>query len=174
MWKGLCRSSYTLFVMSCTAMSSCLGKLEDLKLSGNCIVDHDPALHLGSEAYFSDSSAMIPRNKSGPMAATRTVGAGSSVVTTGTTTSASAARLLRKNSTDGGGKAALDDNNSHSRRSSVKEKYSGMSLEKAVGLACPSLLTLDGKSVEKAMKGGSSQSEEGGEFHTWCVLWYSI
>jgi hypothetical protein len=128
---------------------SFLEYLEDLKLAGNCIKENNETAQLVDEMSISDTSTLLTAKQS---------------LTTVTSTS----KLLRKNNS--GSKAALEEQNRSkskldSRRSSIKAKYANMSLEQALALACPSLLTFDGVSMVK--KRETDAKNEDGCFHTW-------
>ena len=119
--------------------------LEDIKLSGNHIREDDEADNTQDDMSLSDNSTLITAKPS-------------------ITTTTSTAKLLRKTNS----KASLDNNPHKSkaniRRSSLKSKYANMSLEKALLLACPTLLTLEGMTVERDEK-DAKNNDDG--FHTW-------
>jgi hypothetical protein len=143
-----------------------LEHLEDLKLAGNLIVENDQPpseLMVADDSTICDNSTSLPANPS---------------ISISASTSASTAKLLRKSSSSGGSKAALDDGHSRCNNSSgrvvgagKKAKYAGMSLEKALSLACPALQTLDGESMakkrEKEAKHDDHDGDDDGGFHTW-------
>lgn len=88
---------------------------------------------------------------------------------------ASTSLLLRRHSSGHG--TSKTARGGISRRTSLDVKYAGMTLQKALSLACPSLQTLDGVSLAKQRaenargEAGGGDMKAGGDdgFHTWCA-----
>lgn len=115
---------------------SLLGNLEDLSISGNMIVDD--CLDNGEEkldAKSIDDSTIATCNTMIPTA-----------------------KLLRKQSSTAS-KASLQENS----LSVTRSKFENVPLRDALGLCCPSLVSLDGSPLQK----GISNAPKDDGFHTW-------